>query len=153
MSDLKDKILTEYEKGNLVIASFEGLGVTKLKDFVQQPAEGILYDLNRIEPVVLTFIDDPKWINDYAVAKVIRELKTYIHELESLNTNYGWTKPEMRSMLEDVVTVLDLSESMLEKHGPLATQPAELVRLVLEQKNREIKMLRANMKKIEQGEK
>lgn len=149
MEDIKDKILEEYEKGNVVIADFEGLKVTKLKDFVQQPVEGLLYDLNRIEPVVLTFLPDPKWVNDYAVAKVIRELKSYIHELESLNTNYGWTKPEMRSMLEDVVSVLDLSDYMLEKHGPIGTAPAELVRLVLEQKDREIRMLKQGFTKIE----
>jgi hypothetical protein len=60
----------------------------------------------------------------------------------------SWTKKEMRSMLEDVVTVLDLSDSMIEKHGPLGTPPAELVRLVLEQKDKEIAMLKAGMVKI-----
>lgn len=149
MEDIKEMVLEQYQKGNVVIASFEGLGITKLEDFIQQPAEGILYDLNRIEPVVLTFLPDPKWVNDYAVAKVIRALKDYIAELEDKKTNYGWTKHEMRGLLEDVVTALDLSESMLEKHGPIGTEPAELVRLVLEQKDREIAMLRAGVIKIE----
>lgn len=52
-------------------------------------------------------------------------------------------------MLEDVVTVLDLSDDMLEKHGPNGTPPAELVRLVLEQKYKQIRMLKARMKQIE----
>lgn len=151
MDDLKDKILEEYKKGNVVIANIEGLGVAKLADLIQQPTEGILYDLNRDEMTILTFLPDRKWVNDYASTQVIRELKKYIHELESLDTNYGWTKAEMRSMLEDVVSVLDLSDYMLEKHGPIGTSPAELVRLVLEQKNREIAMLQANLKKIEQA--
>ncbi len=60
----------------------------------------------------------------------------------------SWTKDEMRAMLEDVVTVLDLSDSMIEKHGPIGTAPAELVRLVLEQKDKEIAMLKAGMVKI-----
>ena len=51
-------------------------------------------------------------------------------------------------MLEDVVTVLDLSDDMLEKHGSAATKPAELVRLVLEQKDREIRNLKAGLKEI-----
>ena len=51
-----------------------------LKEFVKQPASGMLYDLNRSEVVVLTFIKDPKWINDYAVAKVIQELKLQLDE-------------------------------------------------------------------------
>ncbi len=149
MEELKEKILEEYKKGNVVIANIEGLGVAKLADMIQQPTEGLLYDLNRDEMTILTFLPDPKWVNDYASTQVIRALKNYIHELENPASNYGWSKPEMRSMLEDVVTVLDLPDDMLEKHGPLGTAPAELVRLVLEQKNREIAMLQAGMIKIE----
>jgi len=54
-----------------------------------------------------------------------------------------WTKPELENMLEDVVNELDLSDDAIEKHGPLGTPPAELVRLVLAQKDAQIRMLRA----------
>ena len=80
---MKDKILEEYKKGNVVIATFEGLKVTKLKDLIKQPTDGLLYDLNRIESVVLTFLPDPKWVNDYAVSQVIRELKSQLEEKKS----------------------------------------------------------------------
>ena len=56
-----------------------------------------------------------------------------------------WTKPELENMLEDVVNTLDLSDGMIEEHGPLGTAPAELVRLVLERKDREIAMLKRGM--------
>ena len=82
MSELKDKILEEYKNGNIVIATTEGLQGTKLSEFIKQPTDGLLYDLNRNEAVVLTFIDDPKWINDYAVCQVIRELKSKVETLE-----------------------------------------------------------------------
>lgn len=59
-----------------------------------------------------------------------------------------WSKEELDSMLEDVVSELDLSEGMLEKHGPLGTAPAELVRLVLEQKDLEIQALQRGFKEI-----
>lgn len=52
-----------------------------------------------------------------------------------------WSKEELENMLEDVVNELDLSEGMIEKHGPLGTAPAELVRLVLEQKDTQIRAL------------
>ena len=52
-----------------------GLTVVLFKDFIKQPTDGMLYDLNRDEATVLTFLPDTKWINDYAVVKVIRELK------------------------------------------------------------------------------
>jgi hypothetical protein len=151
MDEIKDKILEEYKKGNVVIAGIDGLGVAKLDDLIKQPTEGLLYDLNRDEMTILTFLPDRKWVNDYASTQVIRALKNKIEEVEDKTGNYGWTKAEMRSMLEDVVSVLDLSDYMLEKHGPIGTSPAELVRLVLEQKDREIKMLQANLKKIEQA--
>lgn len=75
---IKELILEEYKKGNIVIATNEGIEAMPLKDFVKQPVDGILYDLNRNEMVVLAFVNDPKWVNDYAVAQVIRELKTII---------------------------------------------------------------------------
>lgn len=60
-----------------------------------------------------------------------------------------WTKEELEIMLEDVVNALDLSELAIEKHGPLGTPPAELVKLVLEEKNKTISMLKLGMKQID----
>ena len=53
-----------------------------------------------------------------------------------------WTKEQLENMLEDVVNELDLSESMIEKHGPLGTTPADLVRLALDRKDMEINALK-----------
>ncbi len=73
--ELKQKILKEYKKGNIVVSTSEGIMTTSLKDIINQPTEGLLYDLNRDEVTILTLIDDSKWINDYACMAVIRELK------------------------------------------------------------------------------
>ena len=59
-----------------------------------------------------------------------------------------WTKEQLEQMLEDVVDVLDLSDQALAEHGPMGTPPAELVRLVLDQKDKTIRMLKAGMKEI-----
>jgi hypothetical protein len=83
MESIKDKVLREYKKGNIVVSGFEGLQLMPLAEFLKQPIDGMLYDLNRDEAVVLTFINDPKWINDFAVCKVIRALHQRITELES----------------------------------------------------------------------
>ena len=92
MSELKDKILAEYKNGNIIVATFEGLQGIALSEFIKQPVDGILYDLNRDEATVLTFIDDPKWVNDYAVCQVIRALKSEIDrlkaELEEIKIKY-----------------------------------------------------------------
>ena len=71
---IKDKIFEEEKKGNIVVNGDRGLEVYSLREFVNQTAEGFLNDLNRDEATILTWIDDPKWINDYACAMVIRYL-------------------------------------------------------------------------------
>lgn len=63
-----------------------------------------------------------------------------------------WTKPELENMLEDVVNELDLSDGMLEEHGPWGTPPAELVRIVLERKDLEIAALKNGIIVINRGE-
>ena len=75
MKDLKEKILEEYKNGKVVVCTPFGLQVYKIEEIVNQPTQGLLYDLNRDEGTILTFIDNPKWINDYACAKVIEYLK------------------------------------------------------------------------------
>ena len=60
-----------------------------------------------------------------------------------------WTKEQLEDMLYDVVNELDLSESMIEKHGQEGTPPSELVRLVLNQKDLEIKLLKAGFSPVE----
>lgn len=58
------------------------------------------------------------------------------------------TKEELDNMLEDVVNELDLSNGMMEEHGPKGSAPDELVRLVLEQKDQQIRMLKSGMKGV-----
>jgi len=77
---IKNIVLSEYKKGNIVVNTHEGLMMAKLTEVINQPAEGLLYDLNRDEMTILTFIDDPKWINDYACMAVIRKLKKQLDQ-------------------------------------------------------------------------
>jgi len=91
MESIKDKILKEYKKGNIVVAGIDGLQGMPIKEFVKQPVEGMLYDLNRDAATILTLIDDPKWVNDYAVMTVIIELKNQIKELEEQLTKQKGT--------------------------------------------------------------
>lgn len=81
MEQIKELILEESKKGNVIISSFEGLAKMKLSEIVDQPVEGLLYDLNRDPATILTFIKDPKWVNDYACMQVIVYLKNKLDEL------------------------------------------------------------------------
>ena len=61
-----------------------------------------------------------------------------------------YTKEELENMLEDVVNELDLSGAMIERHGQLATPPAELVKLVLMEKDLRIRMLSMGMHELKE---
>lgn len=81
---IRDKVLAEWDKGNLVYADVEGLKSIKFDDFIKQPLEGMLYDINRCLPVVLTYIKDPKWVNDFALVKLIEYYYNKCKEQEKI---------------------------------------------------------------------
>ena len=81
--NIRDYVLEEANKGNVVVNTECGLVTYKLSEIVKQPTEGLLYDLNRDSMTVLTFINDPKWVNDFACSLVIRYLKGIISEYEN----------------------------------------------------------------------
>lgn len=74
----RDLVLKKAEEGKVVLMTFDGLMEADLEKFIEQPTEGLLYDLNRDRATVLTFIEDPKWVNDFAVGLVIAKLKEKI---------------------------------------------------------------------------
>lgn len=77
------KIVLENAKDNkIVIMGIEGLMSMDIDEFIKQPLDGILYDLNRSPEVIMTFIDDPKWVNDYAVYLVIKKLWELVNSTE-----------------------------------------------------------------------
>lgn len=74
-NELKETVLKARSEGKVVMWLLPGqLGTTPLDDFLKQPAEGILYDLNRLEENALANAPDIRWVNDFAVAVVIRRL-------------------------------------------------------------------------------
>ena len=75
---LKDLVLKKAKEGKVVFMTLDGPREADLNEFIKQPTEGLLYDLNRDRVTVLTFIEDPKWVNDFAVGLVIAKLKEII---------------------------------------------------------------------------
>jgi hypothetical protein len=82
--DIKKLVLDKRKEGKIVVMGIEGPMSMNIKEFIKQPVDGILYDLNRLEETALTFIDDPKWVNDFAVALTIRELYGLIESLREV---------------------------------------------------------------------
>ena len=84
IESIRDKVLAEWDKGNLVYADIEGLKSIKLEEFIKQPLEGMLYDINRDTATILTFIDDPKWVNDIALTKLLEYYYNKCKEQEKI---------------------------------------------------------------------
>lgn len=75
---LKDLILRKEREGKIVFMTVGGIVTADIDEFIKQPTEGLLYDLNRDRLTVLSFVDkNPKWINDFAVGLVIKKLKEH----------------------------------------------------------------------------
>jgi len=82
MEEIVNLLLKEYEKGNIVYRDIQGVKSISIENFIKQPLDGILYDLNRLEEVILTHAPtDEKWINDFALVKL---LKYYYEENKRL---------------------------------------------------------------------
>lgn len=82
LESIKDKVLAEWDKGNLVFADCIGLKTINFESFIKQPLYGMLYDINRNTATILTFIDDPKWVNDFALTKLLEYYYNKCKELE-----------------------------------------------------------------------
>ena len=80
-------VIKDNEKHGIVtIQSMEGLLSCPLSKLIEQPAEGLLYDLNRDKSTTITLGEKgmERWINDYAVAMVIEYL---LNELKKAKRN------------------------------------------------------------------
>jgi hypothetical protein len=84
MSKFSDLLQQKAKEGIILISTFEGALYHKINEIIEQPTEGLLYDLNRDFGTISTYIEDnPKWINDYAASQVIVALKNKIEILEN----------------------------------------------------------------------
>lgn len=83
--DLKNMVLDAWKDGYVVFASIDGLRKQKLEDFTSQPLDGMLYDINRDTATILTFIEDPKWVNDFALTKLLEYYYNKCKEYEENN--------------------------------------------------------------------
>ena len=87
--DIKDKILEEYRKGNVCFMTIEGINTEPVECFVQQPLSGILYDLNRDAATITAFLEDPKWVNDLALTKLLEYYYGENRKLRKILTKNG----------------------------------------------------------------
>lgn len=86
--ELKNLVLDEMKKGYIVFKTIEGLHKQKIEDFVKQPIEGQLYDINRDLATCLAFIDTPFGVNNAASMVLLRYYYDRCNKLEQRLEKY-----------------------------------------------------------------
>ena len=86
--ELQNIVLDEMNKGFIVFRTIEGLRKQELSEFVKQPLEGQLYDINRDMATCLAFIDEPMGVNNFASNVLIRYYYDKCKELEEKLKSY-----------------------------------------------------------------
>ena len=80
-----DEILEGYKNGQLTYIDREGEHKISVKEFVKTGSDNVLQKLNRTEDVLLKVANAApeklKWVNDYAMMKVINELYESVDDL------------------------------------------------------------------------
>ena len=82
-----DEILEGYKNGQLTYIDREGEHKIDVKEFVKTGSDNVLQKLNRTEHVLLKVANAApeklKWVNDYAMMKVINELYERVDDLNA----------------------------------------------------------------------
>ncbi len=76
--NFKEFVLQKEKENKVVIFTFDGVYEFDLDTIIKQSTEGLLWDLNRDKVTILSWIDDKKWVNDYATMLVITKLKSLL---------------------------------------------------------------------------
>lgn len=90
---LKNIIINKSDNENKIVIYSNidnSLYEIKIDEFIKQPTDGILYDLNLLPEVIFSQLkDDREWVNKYAIMSVIKKLKNIIkdYEIESMERN------------------------------------------------------------------
>lgn len=72
--EINETVFQSFRDGYIVICSIDGLERIPIEKFVEQPLEGMLYDMNHLEAVIRTRAehkDDFGWVNDMAMLKTL----------------------------------------------------------------------------------
>jgi len=130
-------VLEEQDKGNVVFLCVDSVIVAPIKEIVKQPTDGLLWDLNRDRVTALTFMDQEgmiHWVNNFAVALVIRELKSQVAQLKAELDGYkagAEIENTLIALLEDRAVQLEADLVGFEKDNADLHGENEMLRRLL----------------------
>jgi hypothetical protein len=118
-TELLDKILELQKEGKIAFMTIDGLVSADINNIIQQPAEGLLYDLNRDTASLMSLAKEGKnkrWINDMALAHVVTKLVEKCNALSKANEELTNNNTALS------IYVAELEEHIAEKEGSIKIQ-------------------------------
>ena len=112
-TELLDKILELQKEGKIAFMTINGLVSADINSIIQQPVEGLLYDLNRDTASLMSLAKEGKnkrWINDMALAHVVTKLVEKCNALSKANeelTSHNTTLNIYIAELEEHINKLE----------------------------------------------
>ena len=73
-NEINEAVFQAFKDGYIVIYTVDGLERVPIENFVKQPLEGMLYDMNHLESVIRAHAkndNDFGWVNDMAMLKTL----------------------------------------------------------------------------------
>lgn len=140
-----DEILEGYKNGQLTYIDREGEHKINVKEFVKTGSDNVLQKLNRTEAVLLKVANAApeklKWVNDYAMMKVINELYESVDDL--------WTKLiEKDTEIERLNNEAAASRVSLETEDDMPKEEAEKLLKRVEELEAERQTLQSHLNNI-----
>lgn len=138
--ELVESIFNNAKKDIVIFWAEDGAHFVELKEFIKQPSEGILYDLNRDLATLATLAKKSKslkFVNDFASAYVIKylhkELTNTNLKIENLTHAYN----ELKFKYIKVQSSIEDSDKLKE-----ANEMIKVLEKIITDKDNEIKLLK-----------
>lgn len=116
-NELLDKVLSLQADNKIAFMTIDGLQGGPIEEFVKQPVEGQLYDVNRDRATLYSMANENKnkrWINDLALVYMyeyanatIEEQRRYITNLEC---ELDLTRKEIEKLKHHIVEISEKNE-------------------------------------------
>jgi predicted RNase H-like nuclease (RuvC/YqgF family) len=125
-NELLDKVLSLQADNKIAFMTIDGLQGGPIEDFVKQPIEGQLYDVNRDRATLYSMANENKnkrWINDLALVYMYEYANETIEEqrrhITNLECELDLTRKEIEKLKHHIVEITEKNEQ------PISTKVEE----------------------------
>jgi predicted RNase H-like nuclease (RuvC/YqgF family) len=116
-NELLDKVLSLQADNKIAFMTIDGLQGGPIEDFVKQPIEGQLYDVNRDRATLYSMANENKnkrWINDLALVYMYEYANATIEEqhrhITNLECELDLTRKEIEKLKHHIVEITEKNE-------------------------------------------